>query len=97
MVGNTGELETNGFSVCVGIDRPRSSQGALPVGATVVPIILASDKTQLSHFQGDKKSWPLYLSIGNIAKEVHRQPSTHATILLGYLPVPKMDCFVDKT
>lgn len=97
MVGNTGELETNGFSVCVGIDRPRSSQGALPVGATVVPIILASDKTKLSQFRGDQVAWPVYMSIGNIAKETRRQVSARATILLGYIPVSKLECFSDET
>ncbi|KAF8549636.1 hypothetical protein OG21DRAFT_1525665 [Imleria badia] len=39
-------------------------------GATVAPVILASDKTQLSRFKGDKVSWPVYLTIGNISKEV---------------------------
>ncbi|KAF8871026.1 hypothetical protein BD779DRAFT_1613985 [Infundibulicybe gibba] len=60
-------------------------------------LILASDKTQLSQFQGDKKAWPVYLTIGNISKEVRRRPSAHATLLLGYLPVPKLDCYSDAT
>ena len=72
-------------------------QGYLPDGATIAPIILSSDKTQLSVFQGDKSAWPVYLTIGNISKEVRRQPSAHATILLGYLPVAKLVCFKDST
>jgi hypothetical protein len=48
-------------------------------------------------FQGDKSAWPVYLTIGNISKEVRRQPSAHATILLGYLPVAKLVCFKDST
>ncbi|KAL0067725.1 hypothetical protein AAF712_005165 [Marasmius tenuissimus] len=73
------------------------AQNALPDGATVVPLILASDKTKLSVFRGDKSAWPVYLTIGNIAKEVRRQANAHATILIGYLPIGKYDCFSDKT
>ncbi|KAJ6508168.1 hypothetical protein C8R45DRAFT_1050452 [Mycena sanguinolenta] len=34
------------------------AQLLLPVGATLVPIIIASDKTQLTRFSGDKQAWP---------------------------------------
>ncbi|KAI9001505.1 hypothetical protein BD414DRAFT_406373 [Trametes punicea] len=68
-------------------------QGVLPSGATVAPVILSSDKTQLSRFSGDKQAWPVYLSVGNISKSVRRQPSMRATILVGYIPVTKLECF----
>ncbi|KAG2066523.1 hypothetical protein BDR04DRAFT_1129984 [Suillus decipiens] len=48
-------------------------QKQLPKGATIAPVILASDKTCLLQFQGDKSAWPVYLSIGNIAKEKQRE------------------------
>ncbi|KIM38488.1 hypothetical protein M413DRAFT_30038 [Hebeloma cylindrosporum] len=73
------------------------TQDNLPDGATIASLILSSDKTQLSVFQGDKSAWPVYLTLGNISKEVRRQPSAHATILLGYLPVAKLECCTEAT
>ena len=46
----------------------------LPDGVTITPVIVSSDKTQLTRFAGDKQAWLVYLSIGNIDKETRRQP-----------------------
>jgi hypothetical protein len=67
----------------------------LPKGAVLAPVILASDKTTLSQFGGDKQAWPVYLTIGNISKGIWRQPSSHGSILIGYLPVTKLTSFSD--
>ncbi|KAF8482331.1 hypothetical protein JB92DRAFT_3085801 [Gautieria morchelliformis] len=69
----------------------------LPLGARIAPVILASDKTQLSRFSGDKEAWPVYISVGHIAKSVRRQTSKRAMILLGYIPVTKLECLSEAT
>ncbi|KAI9571408.1 hypothetical protein HD554DRAFT_2203462 [Boletus coccyginus] len=46
----------------------------MPVGATVLSIILASNKTKLSQFKGDKIAWLVYLIIGNVFKHIHLYP-----------------------
>ncbi|KAL1747101.1 hypothetical protein HDZ31DRAFT_32557 [Schizophyllum fasciatum] len=58
-------------------------------GATIIPIILSSDKTQLTSFR-NKSAYPVYMTIGNIPKEVRRKPSTRAYVLLGYLPTSRL-------
>lgn len=57
----------------------------------MVPIILSSDKKQLSVFSGDKTAYPVYLTIGNIPKSIRRKPSQHVQILLAYLPTDSLD------
>ncbi|KAG8771009.1 hypothetical protein FRC12_003914 [Ceratobasidium sp. 428] len=58
--------------------------------ATIVPIIISTDKTKLTVFSGNQKAWPVYLTIGNISKDIRRCPSERATLLLGYLPVSNL-------
>ncbi|KAI0351066.1 hypothetical protein OH77DRAFT_1411790, partial [Trametes cingulata] len=54
-------------------------------GATIVPIIISSDKTQLTLF-GSKTAYPVYMTIGNLPKHIRRKPSRGGQILLAYLP-----------
>jgi hypothetical protein len=73
------------------------AQARLPNGATLIPIILASDKTKLGNFCGNKQAWPVYATIGNIAKHIRRKVSSGASMLVGYLPVTKLECYKKAT
>lgn len=50
----------------------------------------------MSVLSGNKRAWPVYLSIGNISKDVRRRPSQHAMILLGYIPVSDLTCITGE-
>jgi len=42
-------------------------------------------------------AYPVYLTIGNILKDICRKPSRHAQILVGYIPMTKLDGMENKT
>lgn len=59
-------------------------------GATIIPIILSSDKTQITQFEG-KSAYPVYMTIGNLPKEICKKPSWNGQILLAYLPIANLE------
>ncbi|TFY52166.1 hypothetical protein EVJ58_g10163, partial [Rhodofomes roseus] len=58
-------------------------------GATIVPLIISSDKTQLTLFR-NRSCYPVYLTIGNIPKEIRRKSTRQGQLLIGYLPVTRL-------
>jgi len=47
-----------------------------------------SDQTHLSNLSGDKKAWPVYLTLGNLPATRRNRPGSFAVLLLALLPVP---------
>ena len=54
--------------------------------ATLIPIVLASDKTVLSSLSGEASTWPVYMTIGNVVGYKRWHPRNRATRLIGLLP-----------
>lgn len=57
---------------------------------------MSSDKTQLTQFR-DKQAYPVYLTIGNIPKNIRRKPLRHAQLLVAYIPTTKLGGMRNKT
>jgi Plavaka transposase len=62
----------------------------------VIPLIISSDKTQLTLFR-EKTAYPVYLTIGNIPKKIRRTLSRNAQMLIGYLPSTRLEHIQGKT
>jgi hypothetical protein len=76
--------------------RPQAELEKDHPGATIIPLIISTDKTQLTLFR-NKSAYPIYLTIGNIPKEIRRKPSLHAQTLLGYLPATRLEHIQNKS
>ena len=62
------------------------------------PIILASDKTQLTTLSGGQQAWPVYLMIGNISKCLRRRPGEGASLLVRYILANNLEtCYAKET
>jgi len=47
-----------------------------------------SHGTHLSNFAGDKKEWPVYMTIGNLSSKIRQMPSTHSVVMVALQPIP---------
>jgi hypothetical protein len=56
-------------------------------------LILSTDKTQLTPFQG-KMTYLVYLTIGNIPRQ---KPSQHAQLLIEYIPTTRLEHMKNQT
>ncbi|KAG8824557.1 hypothetical protein FRC19_001546 [Serendipita sp. 401] len=64
-------------------------QDTLPPGATIIPVLIASDKTTLTDHGGDKYAWPVYISIGNIDMKARNTVNNNTWQLIAYIPIVK--------
>jgi len=60
----------------------------LRVGDTLVPWIFMSDGTHLSNYAGDKREWPVFMTIGNLSSKIRQMPSPQSVIMVALLPIP---------
>jgi hypothetical protein len=63
------------------------TQSEIPDGGTIIPVLLASDKTMLSLHHGDQSAWPIYVTIGNLNRKTRRKQTVPGSVLLGFLPI----------
>ena len=63
------------------------TQGKIPDGGTIIPVLLASDKTMLSLHHGDQSAWPIYITIRNLDRNTCRKQTVPGSVLLGFLPI----------
>ncbi|KIK78671.1 hypothetical protein PAXRUDRAFT_28568 [Paxillus rubicundulus Ve08.2h10] len=64
-------------------------QSQLPPGATLLRVILLSDKTNVSDMTGGCVVHPLLLSLVNIKMQWHNKASSNAFLLIALLPITK--------
>ena len=47
-----------------------------------------SDATHLTNFYGDKKAWPIYMTVSNLSAVARMKHIMHRVLLVGLLPIP---------
>jgi prepilin-type processing-associated H-X9-DG protein len=58
------------------------------VGDTPVPLIFRSNGTHLLKLAGDKKEWPVCMTIANLSSKIRQTDSTHSVVMVTLLPIP---------
>ena len=67
----------------------------LPKGATIIPIIIASDKTLVMRHTGGLEMHPVFMTIGNIQSDVRMQASSHVWRCVAFMPTPHFEVHPD--
>lgn len=61
-----------------------------------MPVIISSDKTQVTLFR-NKTAYPVYITIGNLPKDIRSKPGQRGQVLLCYLPTAKLTHISNKS
>jgi hypothetical protein len=65
------------------------TEDQLRAGATIVLVTCASDRTHVIKLSDNQPTWPLYLTIGNVQKDICHTPIKHTWIFVGLIPCPR--------
>ncbi|KIJ06771.1 hypothetical protein PAXINDRAFT_91492 [Paxillus involutus ATCC 200175] len=64
-------------------------------GATIIPIIIGSDKTPVTKHTGGLEMHPVFVTVGNIQSDVRMQATSHAWRCVAFMPIPSFDVHPD--
>ena len=58
-----------------------------PSQATIIPILISSDKMVISLSYKDQTLWPVYITIGNLDAKTRQSEKRLETLFLGSIPI----------
>ena len=62
-------------------------QKVYPLQATIIPILILSDKTVISLSHWDQTLWPVYITNGDWDTKIRQSQKRPETLLLGFIPI----------
>ncbi|KAG1884265.1 hypothetical protein F4604DRAFT_1978027 [Suillus subluteus] len=92
------EIKVNGeqeYGEWMSCSRAHDIQDQLPPGATIVLIVLASDKTPVTRQSGGLEMHPMFLTTANIRSDIRMKATAHAWSCIAYMPIPQFVCHPD--
>ncbi|KAG0697885.1 hypothetical protein DFH29DRAFT_878419 [Suillus ampliporus] len=64
-------------------------QCQIPQGASLLGVILSSNKTKVTNISSNRYAYPVLISLANIASSMHAKASLHTYLLVALIPVLK--------
>ncbi|KAF9237842.1 hypothetical protein BU15DRAFT_62863 [Melanogaster broomeanus] len=83
----TAERRVRMYSEWMTGDVAWNMQSQLPLGATLLGVVLSSDKTNITAMTGGRVAHPLLISLANIKMDVRNKASNNAFLLAALLPI----------